>query len=176
MSDWMDVPGYDGMYQVNRMGEVRSWRYRGAKKRRDPKRLTPYTLKKGLNGRARFVKLTDRNGKSRDVKVIRLMVDSWLGGCDGGNVPYHKNGDLGDNSLNNIGITSRKKLGQMCGAQAKRRPVAKVNRDGEVVSFYQSARAAARANFMSYQAVLDRCNGRVKKPFALDGHNYVFDR
>ena len=39
-----------------------------------------------------------------------------------------------------------------------------------------SARAAAKANHMSYQTVLDRCHGKVKKPFALDGYTYQFDK
>lgn len=29
---------------------------------------------------------------------------------------------------------------------------------------------------MSYQTVLDRCNGKVKQPFALDGHTYQFEK
>lgn len=28
---------------------------------------------------------------------------------------------------------------------------------------------------MSYQTVRDRCNGRVKNPYALDGYNYIFE-
>ena len=40
---------------------------------------------------------------------------------------------------------------------------------------YRDRKEAARANHMSYQTVLDRCNGKVKKPFALDGTTYVFD-
>ena len=58
---------------------------------------------------------------------------------------------------------------------AARRPVVKITPAGEVVEAYPSARAAAKANHMSYQAVLDRCNGKVKKPFALDGYDYRFE-
>ncbi len=170
--DWKDVPGYDGVYQISRYGEVRSYR----QNRNEPKPMTQYLRKRGSRGHARFVKLTDCNGKSRDVNVLRIMANVWLGGLPEGKVPYHKNGDLNDHCINNIGFASREKLGKMTGAKARRMPVAKVDRNGEVVEVYTSARAAAKANFMSYQAVLDRCNGKVKKPFALDGHNYVFDR
>lgn len=48
--------------------------------------------------------------------------------------------------------------------------------EGEIVAVYPSARAAARENHMSYQTVLDRCNGKVKQPFALDGHTYQFEK
>lgn len=131
-------------------------------------------LCKGLP--ALFVKLTDADGKSIDAKVLSLMVDTWMGGKRPGQVPYHKNGDLKDNWVGNIGFTSRKELGRKTGAASGRVPVAKVTPEGEVVAVYSSARAAAKANHMSYQTVLDRCNGKVKKPFALDGHTYQFER
>ena len=57
-----------------------------------------------------------------------------------------------------------------------KRSIEKIGSGGEVVAVYPSARAAARANFISYQAVLDRCRGLVKNPFALDGCTYRFQR
>lgn len=177
MSDWRDIPGYGGWYQVSRMGEIRSWRIRGRHgKAKDPSLLVPYMMKRGKRSKSRWVKLTDANGKSRDVNVMSIVVKAWMGGCPSGKVPYHKNGDLNDNCVNNISFADRSALGKKTGANSRRMPVAKVDNTGSVVEIYPSARAAARANFMSYQAVLDRCNGKVKRPFALDGHNYVFDR
>lgn len=58
--------------------------------------------------------------------------------------------------------------------RSRRRPVAKIDSAGNVIAVYSSAREAARANFMSYQAVLDRCNGKVQKPYVLDGFTYQF--
>ncbi len=34
---------------------------------------------------------------------------------------------------------------------------------------------AVKANHMSYQTVLDRCHGKVKDPFALDGFTCRFE-
>ena len=132
--------------------------------------LCTQAVRRGL-----FVKLTDENGVSRCVSVLGLMAEAWLGGKRPGQVPYHKNGDLKDNWVGNIAFTSRQELGRRTGANATRIPVAKVTPEGEIVAVYPSARVAARENHMSYQTVLDRCNGRVKKPFALDGHTYQFD-
>lgn len=50
--------------------------------------------------------------------------------------------------------------------------VAKINQDGEIVAFYKSAREAARQNYMSYQTILDRINGKVKGIYAPDGYAY----
>lgn len=174
--DWRDIPGYGGAYQISREGEVRTWRYRGARWLKEPKLMRQYIRHQGTRSRRRVVKLTDETGRAREVGVLGLMVDVWLGGRPPGLVPYHRNGDLSDHNLNNIGFATREELGRRTGASAARMPVAKVTPSGEVVAVYTSARAAARANHMSYQAVLDRCNGKVKKPFALDGHTYIFDK
>lgn len=173
--DWRKIPGYGGAYEISFDGDVRSWRWRGTQFSKSPRLLTSYMRKRGHRGRARFVKLTDENGRAHEVKVIHLMVEVWLGGHRPGMVPYHKNGVLDDNCVNNIGFTTREALGKKTGAAGRRKPVAKVAPDGEILEVYSSARAAARANHMSYQTVLDRCNGRVQKPFALDGTTYIFD-
>lgn len=173
---WRPIRGYGAMYEISDMGDVRSWRWRGARRASSPHLLQPFVRKQGRKGRALFVKLTDADGKSIDAKVLSLMVDTWMGGKRPGQVPYHKSGDLKDNWVGNIGFTSRKELGRKTGAAYGRVPVAKVTPEGEVVAVYPSARAAAKANHMSYQTVLDRCNGKVKKPFALDGHTYQFER
>lgn len=173
--DWRDIPGYDGAYQISWEGEVRTWRYRGERRMKKPRLLRQYVTHRGRSHR-RVVKLTDETGRAREANVLGLMVDVWLGGRPPGLVPYHRNGDLSDHNVNNIGFATREELGRRTGASAARMPVAKVTPSGEVVAVYTSARAAARANHMSYQAVLDRCNGKVKKPFALDGHTYIFDK
>ena len=45
----------------------------------------------------------------------------------------------------------------------------------EIVAFYKSAREAARQNYMSYQTILDRINGKVKGIYAPDGYAYCKD-
>lgn len=177
-TDWRDIPGYDGAYQLSRGGQVRTWRHRGGQFLKEPKLLTPYLRKPRANRKrsARlYVKLTDANGNAKEVALMRLMVEVWLGGYPPGMVAYHKNGNTRDFDMYNIGFITPRKPGKATGSKATRRPVAKVNEAGETVAFYPSARAAARANHMSYQAVIDRCHGKVKKPFALDGHTYRFD-
>lgn len=174
--NWRDIPGYNGAYQISNEGEVRTWKYRGDQFLTQPKLMTQFVRGKGKISRARFVKLTAQDGSSRDVSVLGLMVNIWMGGPRPGMYPYHKNGDLRDHCINNIGFATRKDFGKMFGGSSSRIPVKKVTPAGEVVEIYPSARQAAKANHMSYQTVLDRCNGKVKKPFELDGHNYLFDR
>ena len=176
---WRDIPGYDGAYQISWEGQVRTWRWRGDHFLKEPKVLAQYIRKprgKARRSARRYVKLTDPSGRVKEVAVIRLMVEVWFGGYPPGKVAYHKNGDTTDHCYTNIGFIEPRKLGQLTGAKAKRQPVAKVNEAGEVVDIYPSARKAAKANHMSYQAVIDRCHGKIKKPFALDGHTYRYEK
>jgi len=167
---WRDIPGYGGKYQVDRLGNVRRVFPSGLV--RD---MAAYR-KSGKNFRQRlFVKLT-RDGKSTDVPVLTVMVLAWHGSLPEGKVPYHVNRCVWDNRLENIGFTDRASLGRLTGHMAGgRKAVLKVGRDGGCVGAYRSAREAAKANHMSYQAVLDRCHGKVGDPFALDGFTYRFE-
>lgn len=160
---WKTIDGYDGRYQVNPFGEVR----RVCK--RKCVMMTAYDRHGSM-----VVKLS-MNYKSKEHKVAHLVAAAFLPARKSGQACWHKNGVKTDNYVGNLQWISRRELGKKSALLAdKRRTVAKVAPDGEVISFYPSARAAARANHMSYQTVLDRCNGKVKKPFELDGHNYVF--
>jgi hypothetical protein len=136
--------------------------------------MTPYR-KNGRKHR-QFVKLTI-NGKSKEVPVMKIMQQTFLGDAPSGEVPYHKKGILTDNRVDNIGFISRQMLGHITGGRtAKTKCVFKIDRKGDVVEIYTSARKAAKANHMSYQTVLDRCHNKVKKPFELDGYTYQFEK
>lgn len=161
---WRTIDGYGGRYQVNPFGEIRRIC------RKKIVRLAAYNKRGDW-----IVKLSfERNAKEH--LVAHLVAAAFLPRPSSKLVLWHKNGVLSDNFVGNLEWISRHELGRRTALLAdKRKCVAKVTPEGEAVAFYPSARAAARANHMSYQTVLDRCNGRVKKPFALDGHTYVFD-
>lgn len=168
---WRDIPGYGGKYRANRAGDIQRVFLDG--RVRD---MTPYRKKGRVLRNRLFVKLTI-NGKPREVAMLKIMAETWHRNRDKSLVPYHKNGNATDNRADNIGFISRRELGKMTGHMAGRRKcVFKVDENGNEVEVYRSARAAARANSMSYQTVLDRCHNRVKNPFALDGHTYQFEK
>ena len=77
--------------------------------------------------------------------------------------------------MNNLKLLSKKELGSRYGVMSKKKSVVKISSDGEEVEIYYSAREAARKNFMSYQTIIDRCNGVVKKSVAPDGFDYAWE-
>lgn len=157
------IPGYP-LYEIDQFGNVR----RIYKTKRVP--MAP-TLKRGIY----VIRLMDGNGKRKEERLHKLVARTFLPPTKPGQVLYHKNRNRRDNAATNLAYIDRRNLGQMTGAKSRRRPVAKIDDRGEVVAVYTSAREAARQNFMSYQTVMDRCNGKVKSLYALDGHRYQWD-
>ncbi len=165
---WKDIPGYGGKYQADREGHIRRV-YPGGKTRA----MTPYHRK--MSGSQRMVVSLTKNGRKKEEILSQLMARTFLGPCPAGCVPYHKNGCQNENSINNIAYISRQELGRLTGEKARRKPVAKIDKSGETVEVYSSAREAGRRNYMSYQTIIDRCNGRCRSAFAPDGYAYAWD-
>lgn len=162
--EWRDIPGFDGLYQVSSYGRIRA-----------VKLLNPYMNRCGgsQNHRQLRVSLTQGNGKRVTRSVLRLVAEAFLGIPDGMN-PTHRNGFLSDCSVRNIVFLSKEDIGKRYGGRGTRRPVVKINAAGEVIDHYTSAKAAARANYLCYGQMLERCKGRVKSEFA-DGYSYRWD-
>lgn len=165
---WKDIPGYNGKYQCDREGNFRRV-YKSGKTRP----IRPYR-KNGTRNKM-VIHLTDDNGKTSEKLAIGIVALTFLGPAPPGCVPYHKNLALTENHINNIAYISREEFGKMTGPTSRSKSVAKINGSGEIIEVYPSARAAARENYMSYQTIIDRCNGKVKCAFAPDGYAYAWE-
>ena len=169
IESWRNVPGYNGKYQVDREGNIRRV-FKSGKTRA----MCPYSKK--MSGSQRLVvKLTDDNGISKECVFMAIMARTFLGPAPKGHIAYHRNGCQSDNYINNIAYISRQELGKKTGPGSRRKAVAKINANGEVVEVYSSAREAAKKNFMSYQTIDDRCNNKCKSAFAPDGFAYAWE-
>lgn len=168
IESWKDIPGFEGVYQADREGNIRRL-YRNGKTRV----LTPYHKK--MNGSQRLVVKLTVNSQSREVVVIQAVARTFLGPPPVGHIPVHRNGCQSDNYVNNIEYISRQQAGKMYGARSRRKAVVKIDNYGEIVEVYSSARMAAKANYLSHQTVTDRCNGKCKSPYAPDGYAYAWE-
>lgn len=171
---WKDIPGYEGKYQASYSGEVRRVFASGKTRSMRQFRKTSAKAKKILRERL-FVKLTDSDGKAKEVAVLKIMVMTYFGEIPEGKVPYHKNGVVTDNWVSNIGFISRSELGKRTGGISKSKPVIKIDRYGSYIEAYKSARECGRCNHMSYQTVMDYCNLKNKTVIAPDGYIYAWE-
>lgn len=168
MEIWKQIDGYNGKYMISNCGNVKRI-YKSGKSRL----LNPY-IKKTSNNKRYVVHLT-LDGKTKEVQIISLVASHFIGKKPDGYIPIHINGVQSDNFVNNIKYVTLKENGLLTGRNSRRRPVVKIDSNGEFVEFYSSARECARNNYMSYQTVIDRCNGKVKSVFAPDGFAYALD-
>lgn len=171
---WRDIPGYGGKYQASYSGEVRRVFASGKTRAMTPYKKTSAKAKKILRERL-FVKLTDSDGKAKEVAVLKIMVATYLGEVPQGKVPYHKNGVVTDNWVSNIGFISRSELGKKTGGISGSKPVIKIDQYGSYIEAYKSARECGGCNHMSYQTVMDYCNLKNKTVIAPDGYIYAWE-
>lgn len=161
---WYDIPGYDGKYQINFYGKIRRVLKNGRYKE-----LHPYI--KITNG-SQAVKLN-----SKEKVVMSLMRKTFIGDLPDGYNTYHRDGCRSNNELSNIGVIEKRELSKLISRCNNREVgVVKLDSNGNIVNFYRSAREAGRQNYMSYQTILDRINGKTKGLYAGDGYVYVKDK
>ncbi len=169
---WRDIPGTDGKYQISRNGDVRHIWPSG-----HVSYVNPYMKisKAGRDHGDRLYINLRINGKQVCKVLFAVMCRTWLGEPPEGMTWYHRNGNQHDNSIENAALIDRRELGRITGGRSMRRAVEMVAPDGNVVELYTSAREAAAANHMSLACVTDRCEGRIKKPFALNGYTFRWE-
>lgn len=180
---WKDIKGFGGKYQVSYCGEVRRVYPSGKTRLMSPYKKTSEKNKKILRNRL-FVHLTDDTGKRREVPILKIVSEAFLPPPKPGQVPYHLNGIVTDNWASNIGYIGKKELGKKTGHISRAQAVVRIDKNGEMVDFYRSAREAAKHCFIAHQAIATRCNGfyikggkkhYYKSIFAPDGFAYSWD-
>ena len=171
--EWKDIQDFGGRYQASTHGRIRRvWSKSGK-----TTMLKPYIRRNGRsqNNRSMRVHLTRLDGQRIERTVISLIAETF---CDvpEGKHPVHNNGMCSDNRVENIIFLTSDEIGRRFGKMASRKPVIKVDAAGEIVNCYSSALAAAKENYLSYEAVTDRCNGRIKKEYTIDGCTFRWDK
>lgn len=173
---WRDIPGFGGKYQASRDGNIRRVLRPGLARDMVPYRQSPAKQRRHKNRKV-YVKLTPAGDKPREYLISKLVAATFLPPPPrSGMVLYHKNYIINDNRVDNLAYTTRSELSKKTGHRTEnRRSVLKINREGEVVEIYRSAREAAKMNPLSRQTITDRCNNKIKNPYELDGFNYQWE-
>ena len=158
------IPGTEDKYEIDIFGNIfRKWK-------------TKRTLIQPVVKSGHYEVRLSLGNRRKYYVVHKLVQRTFLGETPPGKVVYHKNGNRFDNCVNNLGFISKSELGRLTGHRATRIPVVKLTPKGEAVEFYRSAREAGKMNFMSYQTIIDHCNGKVKNKTAPDGYVYTWDK
>lgn len=167
--NWKPIPGYNGLYEISIDGEVRTWKNGKHGIRKTPKKLTPYRQVSG-----RMTIHLEKGDGGKTISIARLMAIVFLGGIPEGKFVGHKNGDITDNCLNNIVIIDKEKHYKKYGGHI-RKPVLKIDKNGEIIDAYRSITEAAKKNFMCQYQITLHCKGAVKNPFKFQDYTFRFD-
>lgn len=160
---WKILPGFDGAYEISYLAKIRRTRGKG-------KRTITPIIKKGI----KVIRLV-AGGVRKEYRLHVMVALAFWGPRPPRKVAYHKNGDRLDNIAYNVGYISKSELGKKTGALSRKRAVIKMDPHKNIIDVYRSAREAGRKNFLSYQTVIDRCNGRCKSRLAPDGMIYQWE-
>lgn len=98
MKLWKDIPGYEGFYQADIFGNIRSIRFKKQKKLKFSFTKTGY-LK---------IKLTDKYGKQNTHQVHRLIALTFLPNSQNLPIVHHKNNIRSDNNIENLEWVNQK--------------------------------------------------------------------
>ncbi len=168
IDEWRPVRGYNGRYEVSFYGQVRRLNKKGVRM------LTSYEKKHRRGSRYLVVKLSGETD-SKEVKLSRVVYEAFGGPVPNGCSIVHKDGSFQNNEFGNLTLLTKEELGLKTGHTARQKAVLKGTAALVPIEAYRSAREAAKNNYMSYQTVIDRCNGKVKSLTAPDGCVYMWD-
>lgn len=97
MEEWIDIEGYEGMYQVSNQGRVKSLKF-GKEK----------ILKSGNNGRGYLQVNLSKDGKQAHKQIHRLVAQAFIPNPNNLQEVNHKDEDKTNNHVENLEWCDRK--------------------------------------------------------------------
>lgn len=164
---WKPIKGYKYPYRINEEARVQKF---------DGKKWIDLSTNLHKGSLVVKVLLRDKNNKECYESLTGLMADAFMGGRRKGYNIIHINGVKQDCALENLEFISNKANGRMFGGMARRLPVLKVGKDGEILAVYCSSKEAAEANFLSKVQIQRHCRGEVRDQFKFLDFTFCYDK
>lgn len=159
---WKSIEGSDGLFLISNYGRFK----------RIYKTVTNFlmpVLRKQNNHLYIRVRM---NGIYKTYKISQLVAHHFLGSNKNNYSVRHKNGIKTDCFAGNLEYISRHKLGQLTGQLSRSKVVVMLDPETlEWMDEFRSVREAGRQTNLSYQAVLNNCNGKTD---FVDGGRFKF--
>lgn len=150
---WKNIDGYKWPYRINEDGVVQKF-YRNQW----------VVMTATLTNNRVIVKMRMPDGKRRNIPVVHLMADAFMGGHDSSEWIIHLNHSKFDNRICNLRKVKASD-GNKILKNVHRKVVAKIDTDGNIVELYPTAKDAARKNYVAYDTVCRHCYNKVKHPY-----------
>jgi hypothetical protein len=105
MPTWKDIKGYEGLYQVSDMGEVRSLNRVVMHKpynKETPAKINGKTLKKSIDKNGYFKVVLCKNGITQTIRVSRLVAENFLDNPNDEPTVNHKDLNVKNDNIKNL--------------------------------------------------------------------------
>ena len=155
---WKDIDGYEGLYQVSNLGNVKSLNYRRTGKER--------ILKPGNNGLGYLFVILCNNGKLKHFKIHRLVAKAFLENPDNKSDVNHKDEDKTNNNVDNLEWMTRLENNNY-GTRNERssKSVIQYSLKGEFIRKWPSVIQIQRDLGFSQGNISQCCNGKLKTAY-----------
>lgn len=167
---WKDIENYEGLYQVNNFGQVRS--------------VKRNIILKGWSVKGYICVPLNKNGKQEDARVHRLVARAFIPNPDNYFCVDHINGNRTDNRANNLRWCTTKqnngfamaRRNKSISKQGENNPfygvfgadhcsskkVQQLTLDGSIIKEWSSAAEASRELGIQFSNISRCCHGRSK--------------
>ena len=158
MEVFKDIKGYEGLYQVSNLGNVKSLNYNGTGKER--------ILKSCVHKSGYLVVILYKDGKAKIHYVHRLVAEAFIDNPDNLPCVNHKNEDKTDNRVENLEFCSYQ-YNINYGTRNERisKIVVQYTLDGVFVEEYPSVSEAKRQLGYSQGNISECCLGKRKTAY-----------
>lgn len=166
---WKDINGYEGMYQISNLGNVKSLNYRKTGKEQ--------ILKPGKNKDGYLQVVLCKNGEHKKYYVHRLVLQAFKGDIPEGYECNHLSEKKEDNRLDNLNLLTRKENNNW-GSRTERagkavskaltnrndlsKTVLQFDLEGNLINEFPSAREVERSLGFAEGAISKCCSGKYK--------------
>ena len=165
MEIWKDIKGYEGLYQVSNLGNVKSLNYRNKGESR--------LLKLGILPIGYPVVVLSKNGKHATKYVHRLVADAFIPNHDNKPLINHIDGCKTNNAVVNLEwVTARENVTHAhingladvskawrASVEKSRIPVVQMDMDGNVICEFSSSAKAGKAVHAGHSTILECARG-----------------
>ena len=164
--EYRDIKGWEGLYQVSNLGNVKSLE-RTIRNGRGYYKIPERILKAGTNKQGYLQVHLYREGKRKSCRIHRLVADAFLENPN--NLPEvnHKDEDKENNKAENLEWCSHsynssyndraKKIGKKIS-----KPVYSINKESGLITYWESAKVAGRILGIDSSHITRCCKGKMK--------------
>jgi NUMOD4 motif/HNH endonuclease len=174
---WRDINGYEGLYQVSNLGNVRSLD-RTIKHYTGSVSVLNGRLKSKSNSRGYLIVGLCKNGRLKSLKVHRLVAEAFIPNPENKPEVNHLSGNKSDNNIDNLtwatpseniyhahktGLNKGSHLGLFGSKNSLSKPVLQFDKLGNKIAEYAGIAEAYRATSIFAQNICYACNGKYKQ-------------